>query len=86
LTELTFYVQCHGVALAVAFLVAADARVDTGTAPRHLLQNQALIADYRARGWIVVQQFSLSAVGKQNKNTLKQINTIVPCLGLRNNS
>jgi len=56
---LTFNVQRHWIALTVTFLIATDTRVNTSAAPRHLLQDQTLIADNRAGGRVVVQQFSL---------------------------
>lgn len=60
-SSLTFHVQRHWVALAVAFLVTAHARVNSGTGSGYFLQHKTLIADYRARRRIVIQQLSLCA-------------------------
>lgn len=58
---LTFHVQRHRAALAVSFLIAAHARVDSRATSGHFLQHQRLIADNHAGTRIVVQQLSLRA-------------------------
>lgn len=58
-TKLTFYIQMHCVALAVALFVAADARIRTASGPCHVLQHQALIRHDNASRHVIVQKASL---------------------------
>jgi len=56
---LTFNIQRNWIAFAIALLIATDARVNASAAPGHLLQDQTLVADYRASRRVIVKQFSL---------------------------
>lgn len=56
---LTFDVQIQWIALSIAFLIAANTRVDPGSATSYALQYQALITDYGSSRLIMIQRITL---------------------------
>lgn len=56
---LTLYVQVQWIALAVALLIIADARVNPSSTASDALQHQALITYYRSGRRIVIQRIAL---------------------------
>lgn len=56
---LTLYVQVQWIALAVALLIIADARVNPSSTASDALQHQALITYYRSGRRVVIQRIAL---------------------------
>lgn len=56
---LTFDVQIQWIALSIAFLIAANTRVDPSSTTSHALQYQALITDYGSSCLIMIQRITL---------------------------